>query len=253
MGAGVLAAAAFGIYGPDLRATDPLALFSLATPALLTALGFWQRLTPSVRLVLLCLAGLCLGLAGDFAPLWPLAQLAFLLPAVVGIFWDRSLRPSRRLLRRGRLDPWPIAAIGGAAAVALPAWVLLLDPDLTSVATQLPAASLPLLILGFVGFSLINALLEEVLFRGLFQGALQERWGSVVLTLLLPSLLFGTSHYHGVPSGIIGATLAGGWALLLGWARRRSAGLLTPILAHAVADAAIFLLVIGSRDGSITM
>ncbi|MCB9754201.1 MAG: CPBP family intramembrane metalloprotease [Myxococcales bacterium] len=105
---------------------------------------------------------------------------------------------------------------------------------------MLPAWSPTLLILAALGFAIVNAALEELLFRGLVQGALERLLGPGWAALLLQAALFGVAHWGGFPSGPLGVLMAGSWALLLGWARRRGGGLLTPTLAHVVADLVIF-------------
>jgi hypothetical protein len=198
------------------------------------------------RVAVLCLAGLATPLAVPIPPIWPLVQLGFLLPFALGTLASEELRAGLRHLQRGRIDPWPVVILGVGSALALWAWRAGLHPDLTSARAFLPQVSTPLLVAGFGLFSVANAVLEEALFRGLLQGALESAWGARWPALVVPAVLFGTSHLHGVPSGLLGAAMAGTWGLLLGWARRRSGGLATPIAAHVAADATIFVLLVTS-------
>lgn len=96
-------------------------------------------------------------------------------------------------------------------------------------------------------FSLGNALLEEVVFRGLLFDAVASwwgKWGAVVIT----ALLFGYGHREGYPPGTVGAILAGIYGLCLGWLRLHTGGLGLPVLAHIAADATIFF--IAAREGA---
>ena len=74
-------------------------------------------------------------------------------------------------------------------------------------------------------------------------GPASEGWRGILQDRLVP--LFGLQHAWGFPRGPVGVVLAGGWAVMLGLLRRHSGGLLSPILAHVVADATIAVLVLG--------
>lgn len=91
------------------------------------------------------------------------------------------------------------------------------------------------------GFSLVNAAVEEAIFRGVLQTAL-ERVNGPLVAIVLQAVAFGVLHVLGVPTGIVGAIMAGAWGLLLGVMRWRTKGLLAPYVAHVAADATIFLM-----------
>ena len=133
--------------------------------------------------------------------------------------------------------------MGTIAIVALSLWSVFVAEDLAAYGAYVPDLPWPLLVLGLVLFSVVNALLEELVFRGLVQGALADMLGPGLVPVLIQAALFGVCHWQGFPSGPIGALMAGFWAFLLGLARRRTEGLLTPFLAHIAADAAIFTIV----------
>ena len=150
-------------------------------------------------------------------------------------------------LRRGRRTPelpWLLVLIVVVTTVALLLWQRLFDgrPPQTYVDA---AAGRPLwlLIVAGVGFSLVNAAVEEAVFRGVLQTAMQEVAGPVV-AVIVQAVAFGTLHVVGVPTGIVGAVMAGSWGLLLGLIRWRTGGLLAPYAAHVAADAAIFCLLL---------
>lgn len=93
-----------------------------------------------------------------------------------------------------------------------------------------------------VYFSLLNALLEELVFRGILQDALEAQLGSTS-ALLLQAACFGLAHYQGYPMGALGVVLSGIYGLLLGGLRNWVGGLAAPIMVHVCADATIFALV----------
>ena len=94
-------------------------------------------------------------------------------------------------------------------------------------------------------FSLMNAAVEEAIFRGVLQTALDKVSGPVV-TIAVQAIAFGVLHVVGVPHGVVGAVMAGGWGLLLGLMRWRTEGLLAPYLAHVTADDTIVCLLLPS-------
>jgi membrane protease YdiL (CAAX protease family) len=99
------------------------------------------------------------------------------------------------------------------------------------------------LIAGGVGFALVNAALEELLWRGVLIDRLEPLFGPS-LAIAISAISFGVQHAHGVPRGPIGVLLAGSWAVMLGMLRKHSKGLLAPILSHVVADATIAVIIL---------
>ena len=129
-------------------------------------------------------------------------------------------------------------------AAALVAWQRLFDGRLPQAYVEAAAGRpLWLLVLGGAGFSLVNAAVEEAIFRGVLQTAL-ERVSGPVVAVVVQAVAFGLLHIVGVPTGIIGALMAGTWGLLLGVMRWRTRGVLAPYLAHVAADATIFCMLL---------
>lgn len=131
-------------------------------------------------------------------------------------------------------------------SVALVIWQHVLDgrppPEYIEAVADRPLA---LVVLAGAAFSLLNAAVEAVIFRGVLQTALQGV-GGPVLAILVQAVAFGLLHVVGVPSGIVGAVMAGVWGGLLGVMRWRTHGLLAPYLAHVTADVTIFCLLLPS-------
>jgi len=94
-------------------------------------------------------------------------------------------------------------------------------------------------------FSVVNALLEEFIWR-----ALLLRWLMAFMSpagaVILQAISFGAAHFMGFPSGFIGAGLAGIYAVMLGALAILSGGILAAILAHIVADGVIFTLLVAA-------
>lgn len=174
--------------------------------------------------------------------LWPLFMLVPLAAyaALVGVV--PPLRATFRPWRFGRVTRTALAA---TAIVALGSSAVLLifesrtHPDLRAFGTVLAGSVAGNLLLFGILFSLGNALIEEVIFRGILFDAAESQWG-VWPAVALTTLLFALGHLHGYPPGPLGAVLAGIFGLCLGWLRVYTGGLGLPVLAHIVADATIF-------------
>lgn len=137
------------------------------------------------------------------------------------------------------------AVVGGVTPLALVGWLRLAHPDLSDVRALVPAAPFALLVAGGAAFALVNAALEEAIWRGLLQSALTRTFGTR-WAVALQAISFGLQHAHGIPRGVMGIVLAGAWALMLGALRSRSGGLLAPTVAHVVADATIAVIVLSN-------
>jgi membrane protease YdiL (CAAX protease family) len=146
-------------------------------------------------------------------------------------------------LERGRL------MVGGAllcalvTPVALVGWVALLRPDVSNVVAAIPDYPLGALLAGGVAFAIVNALLEEWIWRGVFQPRLAHLFSPPV-AVVGQALSFGIAHAWGFPRGVVGVLLVGIWGTMLGILRHQTRGLLAVVLAHIVADATIAAIVL---------
>ncbi|MFO0701170.1 MAG: type II CAAX endopeptidase family protein [Nitrospira sp.] len=183
-----------------------------------------------------------LGLAMVAGLLWqaamPLALLAY--GFVAKQFLSLDIR-SRWTV--GKVPWWPTALCAAVAPIALVSWVLLMNPNIDDLIQPISRFSLPLLLAGSVVFVLLNAIGEELIWRGVFQMSLRTLFGSYA-AIILQGLSFGVQHANGFPRGIVGVCLAFLWGLLQGWLRDRSGGLLAPMIAHIVADTSIVIIVL---------
>jgi uncharacterized protein len=227
--------AAFSLTWPRAGSVDWIAL---APAALLFAFASWPARDAGVRLACAVFGALVFASALPLPPIWPLHWIATATPLALALWLLPAIRPER-FAWRGRLElPWAVAtAILSGAALVL--WVLLARPDLARFRASIPDVPVPLIVLGLVLFSTINAAVEEVIFRGLLQGAIKSASGSSIAAIALTSIVFGLAHWQGFPNGPIGAVMACVFAAALGWLREKSGGLLAPFVAHVAADAVI--------------
>lgn len=193
-------------------------------------------------------ACLCVLIPWNWYFLWPIFKLVPLVGALAVAHLNGSLRGAGAAFARGRLGRFEMAAIGALAVTAaalLILWFELATPDLSGLRAQIPGWPAALLVAGALTFAVVNALLEEIVWRGIMQ-----TWLATIVAPLaanvIQAILFGLSHFYGVPSGWTGVALATGYALLLGGLRWKSGGLLAPIVAHIAADLVIFAILAGA-------
>lgn len=190
-----------------------------------------EEARPVAELVLFVCAGMVV------LPIWQLSML-FALIAYRATVGTSGVWP------RGRVPAVETALVGGVTPFALTAWLVLLKPDISNIlGSSLLDVPFAVLVVGAVVFAVLNATLEELIFRGVLQHALTPLFG-VRVAVFVQAVSFGAQHVHGFPRGMVGMLLAGTWGLMLGALRLRSGGMLAPILAHVIADATIALLVI---------
>ncbi len=167
--------------------------------------------------------------------------------ALVVLAWPR-LRRSAPRLAVGRMTGWPLAAAVGisvATSTALLVFHKLAQPDISPLRAKLPLSE-NLLIAG-IGFSVLNATLEELIFHGLLWEFIAAEWNSCV-ALIGTTVVFGLGHVNGYPPGPLGAVLAGVFGFTLGLLRWWTGGLGLAIAVHICADATVFALIASSAN-----
>jgi membrane protease YdiL (CAAX protease family) len=212
--------------------------------AFLVALAFAARRVHQpypLHVTLVCaLAALAYATPGFGAHPFPL--LAALSGYVLFLLGSRRLRESLDWARLGRWNPRVtrlVLLLTALPLVTLPLWRLLAAPDVeraVSFVAGVPVYVLPLVALFF---ALVNALTEEIAFRGVVLDALASAVG-VPAALVLQAVAFGLVHVAGVPGGAWGVPLAGIYGLLLGVLRVQTRGLAAPLVAHFLADLVLF-------------
>ena len=212
-----------------------------------TFLTLWRRHRAASHLGIftsICLLGIILGAPGS---------QVFLGLSVIGCLMivraTPWLRGSIDWLSLGRFDR-SVAALSlafvGASVAALILWHQLLQPDLRDILkTFIPDLPLWMLLLGGLLFSMANAAVEEVAYRGLVFSALQSTFGTGAIAHLGQAIAFGTLHFHaGFPRGVIGVALAAVYGLMMSVLRTRSQGILVPWAVHVLIDIAIVFILL---------
>jgi len=179
---------------------------------------------------------------------WPWVWLAPFIGYFVLVAFVPRLRRSMSWFRVGRLSTPSVT--GTIAVMALTVFALILfhitaRPDVSGYRAAIPFDALGGVIVAGVVFTIVNATLEELVFRGVLFDALQSQWG-VWVTLAATALLFGLGHLRGYPSGLTGACLAALFSLAMGVLRLWTGGLALPIVAHMAADATIYGILVRS-------
>ncbi|HLW65415.1 MAG TPA: type II CAAX endopeptidase family protein [Gemmataceae bacterium] len=196
----------------------------------------------------LVFAGLGLVVSGLLPLPWPLYLLLPLLIYAGIVLATPSLRATAPRLAIGQTSGPAIAAavaLSLATAAVLIAFHILVHPDVSGFAVRLPVSGPLTLICIGVFVSVVNALLEELIFRGIMWEVVAAEWNAGA-ALVVTAGVFGLFHLHGYPSGPLGVVLAGLYGLALGLLRWWTGGLALAIACHVCADATIFSLLVRS-------
>lgn len=156
--------------------------------------------------------------------------------------------PGRRraILGLGRLtmaEAWMVAGLVVSSGSVLVMFSRLAPPRLGDGASLLTGLTPWSLVAAGAAFAVVNAFVEEVLFRGAVLYHLGRVLGSGP-AVLVQALAFGMLHLNGYPYGLVGAALASVYGVMLGALRVWSGGLLAPWIAHVCADVVIFVLIV---------
>ncbi len=179
--------------------------------------------------------------------LWPVGPALALLATVLVSWSTGRLARWREWFRVGRIDAGSWAIIAGVAvvsAIALVLWQAFFDGQLPLTYRQLAeSVSTPVAVVGALGFAIVNGAIEDSIFFGILLTPLL-RYFPPAAAVTMTAIAFGVAHFNGVPNGIVGILLAAVWALMLGYLRMRTEGMLATYLAHIVADATIVAVLI---------
>lgn len=178
------------------------------------------------------------------------ADVAYVVLTLGGVvlarFWVPA--PLRPRVRLARLPPRAALAGIGASALLVAVALALPAPLLGREAIQPVAAARDLPLLG-PAFAL-QAMAQEVQFRGLLLGAL-ERGCAPWVANLGQAAFFGLAHvavqYEGPAGPFVPVTVALGWGL--GWLTQRTASVWPAIVVHAVLEVAVAVAVVPGLYG----
>lgn len=174
----------------------------------------------------------------------PAGDLVRLVPLVTGIVLGFVLflviRPAEGLgytyLLRARDIGYALLAYLAYGVIGVPLGVAMgfIQPDFASFdALQWLSR--------FAMIYFFNALPEELLFRGIIQNLIEQRFGRTWVTLIAASVIFGLAHlnnsteFHRPPNGpyVIMATLAG---IAYGWSWRKSEKITGSAITHTLVN-----------------
>lgn len=187
---------------------------------------------------------------GGWPASWP---LQFLIPVLITLAAGLFLPPMRDVragLEAGEVSPllfrWSII-IGLLSVLVLHGWNSWLNTGRSGDRVFRFETSFPLVLVSALGFSLINAAVEELYFRGILQGILEREWTSYHSAVFVQAIFFGALHFQppSVPFGVSGVILTTILAFALGYLKILGKGLAAPILAHTVADMGVYLMLAG--------
>jgi membrane protease YdiL (CAAX protease family) len=201
----VIAVAAVGLLSAAMLA--PLRVGPWALPALL-ALVLWaipRRKLAAIHVSLFALVWTATAVFFPGSRVWPTKLLAPLAVYAFAAALSAPLRETVGWLRPGRFRPqvwrWIVATVIVSSA-ALVAWVKLTHPDLSVHLANIPDVprwTYPLAALLFAAF---NAAIEELAFRGIVMGSLDQTVGENRWTIGIQAVCFAAAHYvDGFPNG----------------------------------------------------
>jgi hypothetical protein len=135
--------------------------------------------------------------------------------------------------------------IAAASVIGLALWMSAAHPHLTPP-RALRDLSLVALLPVACAFASVNAVIEELAFRGIALHALSVACKHDWVAIVLQAVAFGALHYStlSIPSGLPGAGLTCLFGIALGVLARLAEGIFAPCLAHFVADLVVFGLMV---------
>jgi uncharacterized protein len=136
-----------------------------------------------------------------------------------------------------------VALVSGSALLI---WYTVVHPNIADLASKIPRVHpLLLLVIGSL-FSITNAICEECVWRGMIFNALARTKLPVAAVVGVQAISFGVAHWQGFPRGLSGIGLASIYGVIIGYVRQQANGLGAPIVAHVLADAAIYAILLSA-------
>lgn len=234
-----VAALSIGMAVPGVPDT-----YKIAGLGLLTAAAILIKVAAAIHVAMLGLLLFLLPRLGTPFMMWPLNLLAPILAYGIIVSCTPCLRKSVGWLRKGHMDLsvlQMVVAVITISAGALVAWIMLIKPDISRHLALMP--ELPIWVYPFAGagFAVLNAAMEEIVFRGVIMDALDSALGATGFSVGMQAVPFAALHYlAGFPNGFWGFIMTLAYGVMLGIIRRLSRGLLAPFIAHIGADVTIF-------------
>jgi membrane protease YdiL (CAAX protease family) len=236
--------AAMGVLTAFMVLPGIFAFWAILVLSFLAVLAIAFRFIQAIHLLLFSLLWLALPLLVSALGFWPQILLLPIIIYTLAVTAIPNLRHSLLWLRTGRLTSDIILLILTTivlSCMALMGWYLLFQPDVSSHLAVIPKMPVWLLPLACLGFAMLNAAMEEIVFRGIMMQALDSALGAGNLSVVIQAGSFAAFHYlAGFPNGVWGFAMVFVYGFMLGVLRRRSQGILASWIAHVLADIAIF-------------
>jgi membrane protease YdiL (CAAX protease family) len=178
-----------------------------------------------------------------FAAAWPLSAVGAVGVYAGIVMMSPRFRQSAGWVRGGSLRRANLILTGLTGFIGfglVMGWVGLVRPDLSGQAASVPEASVLVLILLGLAFTVMNSFAEEVLFRGVIMHALEKAFSRSGVVLVLQALVFGLVHVRGFPSGVFGMIVAAVVGLGFGYLRMKTKGMFAPWIAHAIVNVLMY-------------
>jgi membrane protease YdiL (CAAX protease family) len=227
---------------------DTAGKWVLAVLAGLLLLSIIRRAVYAIHAALFVLLLLLLVALIPLFQIWPLSILMPLIMYGIVASIVPQLRNSVGWIHRGSINSKLIKLIIATilvSALALIGWVILTKPDVKHHLALVP--ELPFWAYPFtgIGFAILNAMMEEAIFRGIIMEALDSALGAGYLSACIQAIPFAALHYlAGFPNGVLGFIMVGVYGIMLGIIRRLSRGMLAPLITHFAADITIFSILV---------
>jgi uncharacterized protein len=236
--------AAIGFLSAFMVLPRTFAFWAISVLSLLTVSAIAFRYIQAIHLLLFSLLWLTLPLIAPTLGFWPQILLLPIIIYALVVVAIPNLQHSILWLRAGHLTSDIIILILATivlSSLALVSWYLLFQPNISSHLAMIPKMPVWLLPLACLGFAMVNAAMEEIVFRGIIMQALDSALGAGNLTVIIQAGSFACFHYlAGFPHGFWGFAMVFVYGFMLGLLRRRSHGILAPWIAHVLADITIF-------------
>lgn len=208
---------------------------------LLATIAMVRKMPAASSIGLLLVAFLLLGVTG-LRPkrlLFGLAVVVYMV-AASRLPWLREVAPWRRVWSCNSRQGAVGAVFGLVAGLVLWAWYEGRPENLADIIDLTRDWSIWTLASVGVLAAVVNAVVEEAVYRGIVKDSLESVLRPGSTTLVLQAAVFAALHFpSGILQGLAGVGLAFLYGLVLGLLRRRSGGLAVPVIAHTVTDLVI--------------
>lgn len=196
---------------------------------------------------------------GGYAVSWPLLSQVPLVGIGIAIAASfliilpfRTARNWSRWAMAGRITPYialslvGIGIVSSAALILWARWTDNLGLAISMAEGIRHYSKLLTVVLLIPSYAVLNALVEEIVFRGVLQHALAEVFGSRHAVVWLQAAAFAAFHFAmGFPNGWTGYAMTLLYGAALGYVKEWAGGLLAPWICHVLADLTIFYYMAG--------